>query len=645
MKRKLALRFMLPTILVVVPMMLLFGWIADHTLETEVSGRANQEAVAQVDRVEASLQTIDSLSSQQIQSAMNVLKREGGQTGEPGVHGTASVVGNSVAQLWLGGTAQDNDFTLVDRIKTLTSCTATLFVKQDQSFIRVSTNVKKPDGTRAIGTPLAPTGPAYAALSQGKAFYGVTEILGSPYMTGYEPMRDHSGQVVGAWYVGIPLTAIAEVGKGIGSTKILNNGYAALLKSSGKVVFKPEQVSEAEILQRFQHPNEAQWKVFSRSFDRWGYTLLATYPESDVTSKLRRMQGIVLGCSILLSLLVVLAEYILVTRLVVKPLETLSTRMKNADLNTVLNEDRDDEIGVLAQDFSHFVGSVRDTLIAVAHSSESISTVSEQISSGSTQTAQGAGNQRDHVAQIAAAVQQMSATLSEVSENSKRAADCAHRATESAREGGAVVDETLNTMQSIVQSVRSVAQEVQDLGSRSKQIGSIMGVISEIASQTNLLALNAAIEAARAGEHGRGFAVVAGEVRRLAERTTGATQEIAGMIEGIQSETEAVVGKMESRTEEVEKGLKRTSQAGESIHHIISLSEETGAMIAQIANATTQQAAATDEVNSGVEQINRVAAESADTAQQSTHACALLSQHAADLLQLIHRFQLSETGQ
>ncbi len=644
MKRKLALRFMLPTVLVVVPVMLLFGWVTDRTLETEVSSRANQEAASQVDRVEASLQTIDNLSSEQIQSAMNVLKREGGQTGEPAVRGTASVVGNSVAQLWLGGTAQDNDFTLVDRIKTLTSCTATLFVKQDNSFIRISTNVKKPDGTRAIGTPLAPTGPAYAALSKGQAFYGVTEILGSPYMTGYEPMRDKSGQIVGAWYVGIPLTAIAEVGKGIGSTKILNNGYAALLKSSGKVVFKPEQVSEAEILQRFQHPNEGHWKVFSRSFERWGYTLLATYPESDVTSKLRRMQANVLVCSILLSLLVLLAEYILVTRLVVKPLEHLSTRMKNADLNTLLNEDRDDEIGVLAKNFAQFVGNIRETLMAVAFTSEAIASASKQISSGSGQTAKGAGEQRDQVAQIAAAIQEMSATVGEVSENSHRAADCARRATESAREGGAVVDDTMNAMQNIGNSVRSVAEEVQELGSRSKQIGSIMGVISEIASQTNLLALNAAIEAARAGEHGRGFAVVAGEVRRLAERTSGATKEIAEMIEGIQSETEVVVGKMGSRTGEVEKGMMRTSQTGESIQHIIRLSEETGAMIAQIAAATTQQAAATDEVNSSIEQINRVAADSAETAQQSSHACAQLSQHASDLQQLLHRFQLNETG-
>jgi methyl-accepting chemotaxis protein len=636
---------MLPTVLVVVPIMLLFGWVADHTLETEVYSRANQEAAAQVDRVEASLQTIDSLSSQQIQAAMNVLKREGGQTGEPDVHGTAPVLGNPVAQLWLGKAAQDNDFTLVDRIKTLTGCTATLFVKQEQSFIRISTNVMKPDGTRAIGTPLAATGPAYAALSQGQAFYGVTEILGLPYMTGYEPMRNHSGQVVGAWYVGIPLTAISEVGKGIGNTKILNSGYAALLKTSGKVVFKPERVPDTEILQRFQHPGEAQWTVLSRSFDRWGYTLLATYPKSDVTSKLRQMQELVLGCSILLSMLVLLAEYLLVFRLVVKPLEDLSMRMNNADLNTVLNENRDDEIGVLAHNFAQFVASIRETLMAVSFTSEAIASASNQISAGSEHTAKGAGEQRDQVAQIAAAVQEMSATVGEVSENSHRAADCARRATESAREGGTVVDDTMNAMQSIGNSVRSVAEEVQELGSRSKQIGSIMGVISEIAGQTNLLALNAAIEAARAGEHGRGFAVVAGEVRRLAERTSSATKEIASMIEGIQSETEAVVGKMESRTGEVEKGLKRTSQTGESIHHIIGLSEETGAMIAQIAAATTEQAAATEEVNSSIEQINRVAAESAETAQQSTLACAQLSQHASDLQQLIHRFKLNEVVQ
>ena len=115
--------------------------------------------------------------------------------------------------------------------------------------------------------------------------------------------------------------------------------------------------------------------------------------------------------------------------------------------------------------------------------------------------------------------------------------ESAKSAANSAREGGRIVEDVLERMRGIAQSVRESAANIEQLGARSDEIGRIVGVIDEIADQTNLLALNAAIEAARAGEQGRGFAVVAGEVRRLAERTAAATQEIADVIEKVQSIT------------------------------------------------------------------------------------------------------------
>jgi methyl-accepting chemotaxis protein len=256
--------------------------------------------------------------------------------------------------------------------------------------------------------------------------------------------------------------------------------------------------------------------------------------------------------------------------------------------------------------------------------------------------AQGADTQRDQTAQVATAMQEMSSTVLQVSENSGKAAEASRKAAETARQGGIIVDETLRKMRAIADSVSSTAKKVEELGKSSDQIGRIIGVIDDIADQTNLLALNAAIEAARAGEQGRGFAVVADEVRKLAERTTTATKEIAQMIQTVQSETKMAVTAMEEGTQQVEEGVKTTTQAGEALKEIISMSENVGEVITHIATAVTEQSSATEEINNNMEQISKLVKESADGAQQSARACQDLSGLAMDLQKVVGNFKLTE---
>lgn len=185
---------------------------------------------------------------------------------------------------------------------------------------------------------------------------------------------------------------------------------------------------------------------------------------------------------------------------------------------------------------------------------------------------------------------------------------------------------------------------MEELGKSSDQIGHIIGVIDDIADQTNLLALNAAIEAARAGEQGRGFAVVADEVRKLAERTTTATKEIAQMIKSIQDETKLAVTAMEQGTKQVEEGVSSTAKAGESLQEIIRMSEQVGEMITHIATAATEQSSATEQVNNNMDQIARLVKESAVGAQQSAKACQDLSGLALDLQKMVGEFKLDNNG-
>jgi methyl-accepting chemotaxis protein len=167
-------------------------------------------------------------------------------------------------------------------------------------------------------------------------------------------------------------------------------------------------------------------------------------------------------------------------------------------------------------------------------------------------------------------------------------------------------------------------------------------VIEELASQTNLLALNAAIEAARAGEHGRGFAVVAGEVRRLAERTTEATREIAATIEAVQRETSTAVALMEAGTQLVERGVAETSKAGAALDEIITAAERVGEMIAQMAASSAQQAIAVGEINKNVTHIATIARQAEATERHSATTCEDLSNLAGELKQVVGRFRLEE---
>ncbi|HZZ14751.1 MAG TPA: methyl-accepting chemotaxis protein, partial [Candidatus Sulfotelmatobacter sp.] len=270
---------------------------------------------------------------------------------------------------------------------------------------------------------------------------------------------------------------------------------------------------------------------------------------------------------------------------------------------------------------------------------------SEEISSSATQQAESAETQKDQTMQVATAMQQMSSTVTSVSDSCNKAAEAARQAAETARLGGSIVEGTLTKMRVIADSVGATAKKMEELGQSSEQIGRIIGVIDDIADQTNLLALNAAIEAARAGEQGRGFAVVADEVRKLAERTTTATKEIAQMIKTIQGETKAAVDAMESGTRQVEEGVTSTAQAGDSLRSIIQMSEQVGGMITEIATAANQQSSTTEQVNMNIEQIAKLVKESAVGAQQSATACQDLSSLALDLQTMVGRFKLEESPQ
>jgi hypothetical protein len=137
-----------------------------------------------------------------VKASMAALKSKAEKIGPAKIEGTDTVAGKTVPAVLFGSKKQNNNFDLVDEVVKEHGGTATIFVKSGEEYVRVATNVKKDDGSRAIGTILDPNGKAIVAIREGKPFYGEVTILEKPYLTGYEPMRDASNNIIGIYYVG-----------------------------------------------------------------------------------------------------------------------------------------------------------------------------------------------------------------------------------------------------------------------------------------------------------------------------------------------------------------------------------------------------------------------------------------------------------
>ena len=331
---------------------------------------------------------------------------------------------------------------------------------------------------------------------------------------------------------------------------------------------------------------------------------------------------------------------------IVRAIRRMLTMVDIGSSNDLAGEDMevssDDEMGKAAQGLNKMKNSLREVILSIASTAQDVSSSSREISATAGQAASSAEDQKQQVEAIATTMQEMAATVREVSRNANTAAHSAESAANCARDGGKIVEDVLERMSGIAELGKESGAKIEHLGARSGEIGRIVGVIDEIADQTNLLALNAAIEAARAGEQGRGFAVVAGEVRRLAERTTVATKEIAAVIENLQTITAEAVRQMRSGMVAVAQGVEVTGKAGDSMQKIIREADNVGKMVAQIASAATQQATATEEVNASMAQISELATEAAEGSQLSARACGQLFDLALGLENMVARFDVGE---
>jgi methyl-accepting chemotaxis protein len=410
-----------------------------------------------------------------------------------------------------------------------------------------------------------------------------------------------------------------------------------------------KQGEHAVVRGRDTHNNQESSGGFARSEGALGYpglgwTMIVRGPDSTIHAAANTVQMYVMF-AIAGTALAVIVPALLFANSLVRPIRRVIDSIRDiaegeGDLTRKVDESAADETGELGRWFNVFVAKLRGILVDVSGATREVAGAATQIAASAEEMATGLSRQEQQSAQVSAAVEEMSVSVQEVARKAQTAAEAATASQSDSVSGGEVVQQTVSEMQAIAKDVTTSSKTVSTLGKKSEEIGQIIKVINDIADQTNLLALNAAIEAARAGEHGRGFAVVADEVRKLAERTTKATEEVSSSIREIQTETVHAVQQIEAGAGRVAKGVNLANSAGQALGRITQSSEGLSGMVQSIAAAADQQSSAASEIAGAVERINAVSRESAESANQAAQAANLLSQQAEKLQGLVCRFKL-----
>ncbi len=345
-----------------------------------------------------------------------------------------------------------------------------------------------------------------------------------------------------------------------------------------------------------------------------------------------------------------------------------TNKVADGDLTSNVIFPTKDVFGRMATAFNKMTADIRETVKQASVAANNVATESqqvsvateeamaaiEQISSAIQQIVGGTQGQAYQLNETLQITRDLSAAVQQIAANSQTAHTSSLNASKLAQKGADEVERAVLKMNTISDTVKHSAEVVKTLNERSGQIGEIVNLITSIADQTNLLALNAAIEAARAGEHGRGFAVVADEVRKLAEGSGKAAQQIGDLIKEIQTETSMAVNAMVVGSNEVEEGVVIASEAQQALKEIVDTVENTVRMVQEISSAAQQQSAGITQVVQAVDKVNNIAQQVSvavqqvsastqqqmDTNEQITRNCQRLAHVSDDLRNRIAKFKI-----
>ncbi|WP_374487128.1 methyl-accepting chemotaxis protein [Zoogloea sp.] len=534
-------------------------------------------------------------------------------------------------QLKSGSLVLNNDNEAADRFTALTGLVATISVRQGDDFFFVTSSGKDAGGVRNVGARLDRKHPAYERLLRGETYAGPSKRDGMFNYAYYQPIKDARGAIIGAFAIGMNMTdGMKSLRDKFLGMKIGETGYAAVLDnsfepglvyihpaaegkniagakdSSGRefireVLAKKKGITFYPWLNKELGETEAREKVAVHDvYAPWGWEVMVTTYRDEFTRESRELAGVILGGTALLVLALNVVLYGMIRRLVRRPLQqavNTAQVIASGDFTTRIEVHGNDEAGQLLGALRDMSERLSDVIGQVRSSADSLGSASEQVSATAQSLSQATSEQAASVEEVSATVEQASASINQNSDNARLTDTMASKAAEEAASGGDAVSQTVSAM---------------------KEIAEKIGIIDDIAYQTNLLALNAAIEAARAGEHGKGFAVVAAEVRKLAERSQEAAQEI-GEVAG--------------------SSVRLADQAGHLLQAMVPAIRKTSELVQEIAAASEEQSGGVGQISTAMHQLNQVTQQNAAASEELAATAEEMSAQAEQLQQLVSYFR------
>jgi methyl-accepting chemotaxis protein len=518
-------------------------------------------------------------------------------------------------ELWsINDKTVSNDHSFVDIIAGLTNANVTIFKKQSDGFKRISTSVLGDNGNRAVGTVVPNSSEVCQAISNGEHFYGRAIVVNEWNLTGYEPIIIDN-QIAGMLGVGIKEKDLQGLRKTFKDKTYFETGYPFLVDNQGTFIIHPSKEGQnnesAEFFQQLVNANSEigktkylwegsmkyQYFKYVESIESFVSVSIYEHELLRIISKIRN--------AMLIALCLGMGLFILINTLVSRSITTalnqgvkFAERIAGGDISTTLNINQKDEVGQLAKSLNSMVNRLKESIGGVITSSQNIASASQQLSSTAEQLSQGASEQASSVEEVSSTMEEIAASIEQNSENATQT----EKISLSAQDG-----------------IRAVSEKAGEAITANRTITEKINIITEIASQTNILALNAAVEAARAGEHGRGFAVVATEVRKLAENSKTAADEIIAL---------ALTS------------LTLSEEAGENMSNTLPKVENSTQLVKEINASSAEQANGADQVNSAIQQLNDITQQTAAASEEMASSSEELAGQAEQLRDAISYFSI-----
>ncbi len=538
----------------------------------------------------------------------------------------------------------------------------TFFVWDENEFKRISTTMQADDSV--YGKPLRTSPESIPVLRSGQMVFNTVVMYNIPRIAVTYPLKNSRGEVVGVLASAASLERVISVlqedfkninigGKG---------GYIALFSASdGTILVDPSFVGKNGFDLDPHYKQMADMKNGTTSFtldqngkrveytasfetlDGLGWVIYTAVPKETISSVSTSLLLLLLINMVVTTIIIVIMIRFALRYMVTKPLDNINeelTLIASGNFTSHIEIKDHDEIGYLAANLNNTVDELNGILSLLNTTAQEVYKGANNVGEANTNMAQGAIQQTKSTEAMNRTVDGLNGSISDMAKHMDITIEEVAKMRENAETGGAVLSETVKSITTLSKSVVHSSESINELAESSEKIADVLQVINDIADQTNLLALNAAIEAARAGEAGRGFAVVADEVRKLAEKTMGATKEISGTVSNIRAKIDIAINDMDKGVGLAKEGEASTKNLNVEIENILKGILSTSDKINQVMVILSQQTSATDDMINHVHTVAEKAEQNSSLASDSMIMVEDLKKLASQLLNRISTFKL-----